>query len=167
MKSMSTRWMPWTVVVMTVVMMAVVGAAHAADKPVADKPNFSGTWKMNAAKSDFGGAPPPESFVRTIDHKEPSITIVEQQTGPGATPTSTRKMTTDGKPAEVDISGALVNLAASWDGATLIATTTIDNLGVKFTDKMSLAADGKELESHVQIESAQGNLAIKVVFEKQ
>jgi hypothetical protein len=32
--------------------------------PAADKPNFSGEWSMNAAKSDFGQLPAPTSFVR-------------------------------------------------------------------------------------------------------
>jgi hypothetical protein len=30
----------------------------------ADKPNFSGDWKMNAAKSNFGPIPGPSSIVR-------------------------------------------------------------------------------------------------------
>lgn len=36
-------------------------------------PNFSGTWSLDVAKSDFGPAPPPESVVMVIDHKEPTI----------------------------------------------------------------------------------------------
>jgi hypothetical protein len=39
-----------------------------ATAPAADKPNFSGEWKMDAAKSDFGQLPAPTSFVRKIAH---------------------------------------------------------------------------------------------------
>jgi hypothetical protein len=45
--------------------------------PAADKPNFSGEWKMNAAKSDFGQLPPPDSFVRRIEHADSLLTIVD------------------------------------------------------------------------------------------
>ena len=36
-------------------------------------PNFSGNWTLDLAKSDFGPAPPPDSVVMTIDHKEPTL----------------------------------------------------------------------------------------------
>ena len=36
-------------------------------------PNLSGTWTIDIAKSDFGPAPPPDSVVMVIDHKEPTI----------------------------------------------------------------------------------------------
>ena len=55
-------------------LMALIGAAT-------DKPNFSGEWKMNAAKSNFGQLPPPGSFVRKIQHKDPSLSIIEEQIG--------------------------------------------------------------------------------------
>ena len=35
-------------------------------------PNLSGEWKLNAAKSDYGGVPAPEVMTRTIKHNEPS-----------------------------------------------------------------------------------------------
>ena len=43
----------------------------------ADKPNFSGDWKLNAAKSNFGPIPPPTSYTRKIAHAEPTR-IVER-----------------------------------------------------------------------------------------
>ena len=144
---------------------AMMGLAVSAG--AADKPNFSGNWKMNVSKSDYGQFPPPDSFIRTIKHSEPSISIYEEQKGPNTQPPSTREMTTDGKEASSNINGADVKLTATWEGTALTAKTVIDNFGVAFIDKMTLSADGKELTSMVQIESAQGNAAIKVVFDKQ
>src|SRR5687768_3835638 len=83
-----------------VTLLALFGAASAADKP-----NFSGVWKMNLDKSAYGPVPPPLTFVRTVQHADPSITILEEQTGPGATPSTTRSMKTDGKPISAEISG--------------------------------------------------------------
>ena len=36
------------------------------------KSDFSGTWKANIGKSDFGPAPPPDSLVSKIVHEDPS-----------------------------------------------------------------------------------------------
>ena len=71
---------------MRLALTALVIVAFAGNVAAADKPNFSGQWKMNASKSDYGQIPPPESFTRKIEHVEPSIEIVEEQTGPGTTP---------------------------------------------------------------------------------
>jgi hypothetical protein len=145
-----------------VVLLVLTGAAAAEEKP-----NFSGDWTINAAASDYGGLPLPETFTRKITHTEPAITIVEEQTGPGTTPTSTRSMTTDGKPAEVDINGARATLSASWEGSTLTATTVLEDFSLEFVDKMTLSGDGKTLTSVVTIDSPQGAVELKVVFDRQ
>src|SRR4249919_638117 len=62
-------------------LVAVTLLAGTAGAP--DKPNFTGKWKMNAAKSTFGGGPPPDSIDRTISHAEPLLQIEEEQLGPG------------------------------------------------------------------------------------
>lgn len=142
--------------------MTFIGTAAAADKP-----NFSGQWTMNVSKSDYGQLPPPQSFARKIEHAEPSITIVEEQTGPNTTPTSTRKMKTDGQAAVDNINGADVKLTATWEATALVATTAIESFGVTFKDKMSLSEDGKTLTSVVDVESGQGNAVLKIVFDKQ
>jgi hypothetical protein len=50
----------------------------ASSAAAAEQPNFSGDWKMNAAKSTFGPLPP-TSMSRKITHVEPSLTIVEDR----------------------------------------------------------------------------------------
>ena len=133
----------------------------------ADKPNFSGDWKMNAAKSNFGPIPGPTSIVRKVTHAEPSLSIVEEQQGDQGTQVTTRKYTTDGKDMTFESSGAMVRGTAVWDGNTLVLTSVVDAIGVTFTDKMSLSADGRTLTSAVHIASAQGDLDLVVVFDKQ
>jgi hypothetical protein len=135
--------------------------------PAADKPNFSGEWKMNAAKSDFGQLPPPTSFVRRIEHSDPLLTIVEDQSAGGAKSTTTRKLTTDGKSSALELNGMAAACSAAWDGTVLTAATTLDSVGLKFTDKMSLSADRKLLTSKIKIASPQGDADLTVVFERQ
>jgi len=54
---------------------ALAIAALASIALAVDKPNFSGDWKMNAAKSNFGAIPAPATYTRKVTHAEPSITI--------------------------------------------------------------------------------------------
>ena len=133
----------------------------------ADKPNFSGDWKMNAAKSSFGPLPPPTTIVRKITHAEPSLAIVEQQQGDMGTQVTTRNYTTDGKDMTFESSGAVVRGTAVWEGNTLILTSIVDAISATFTDRMSISEDGRTLTSAVHIASAQGELDLVVVFDKQ
>ncbi|HTE40261.1 MAG TPA: hypothetical protein VK629_05505 [Steroidobacteraceae bacterium] len=148
-------------------MMAMALMVFAGSAVAADKPNFSGIWKMDPAKSAYGQVPPPELFVRRIEHAEPMITIVEEQRGVGTTPETSRKMKTDGTPTVETINGAALKLTAVWEGSTLFAQTAIESFGVAFKDRMSLSADGKTLTSVVKIDSAQGAVELKIVFERQ
>ena len=36
------------------------------------KSDFSGTWKINAGKTDFGPMPPPDSMTEKITHADPT-----------------------------------------------------------------------------------------------
>ena len=131
------------------------------------KPNFSGDWKMNVAKSNFGALPPPTSIVRKVTHKEPSLVIEETQEGGIGDPTTTRKYVTDGTKTTFTSQGAEVVTSAKWSGAILEVVSSVDAIGLSFTDKMSLSPDGKTMTSAVLVASPQGNLEITLVFEKQ
>ena len=55
--------------------------ALAASAAVAQqKPNFSGNWKINQAKSNFGDVPAPDTFTRKIVHAEPSMPSTRNRT---------------------------------------------------------------------------------------
>jgi hypothetical protein len=133
----------------------------------ADKPNFSGEWKMDAGKSNFGQLPAPSSFVRKIQHKDPSLIIIEEQSANGAQSTTTRSVTTDGKPATLQLNGIAAMCSAVWDGSDVVASTAMDAAGLKFTDRMSLSADRKVLTSKVKISTPQGDADLTIVFNRQ
>jgi len=61
------------------------------------KPNFTGTWKVNNSKSDFGPMPAPQSSTSKIDHKEPSLRIATTWVGDQGERTFEFSYTTDGK----------------------------------------------------------------------
>jgi hypothetical protein len=133
----------------------------------ADKPDFSGEWKMNPEKSDYGPVPKPSSVTRKITHKEPSLTIVEEQVQNNAKQVTTRTMTTDGKPVTLDINGTQVNCSATWENNTLIVNSSADAFDIKFLEHMALSADGKVLTSDILVFSSQGDAALTIVYDKQ
>jgi len=144
------------------VLLLAVGSLSAADRP-----NLSGTWKANLDKSDYGPVPPPTSFTRTVTHAEPSISFLDlQETAIGPQRTE-RKYSTDGKEIAFDGNGAEVKSAATWEGSKLVVRSRVDDASLKIVETITPAADGKSFESMVHIASPQGDLDIKVVFEKK
>jgi hypothetical protein len=152
-------------------MMYVFGALLSLSLTVIDqsaaKPNFSGEWTMNVAKSDFGAVPAPESMTRSITHSEPSLTIVEAQKSALGDQSATRKYVTDGSETTFEASGATVATSARWAENTLVVISKVDVIGLTFNDVMSLSPDGKTMTSKVRIGSAQGDMDVTIVFEKQ
>jgi len=145
---------------LAVIAFSSIGAA-------ADQPKFSGEWKMNPAKSNYGGFPAPASMVRKITLADAALVIVEEQSGGASDGTTTRKYTTDGKSSTFEINGTPIVGSATWDGAALIVSTSVESVGLTFKDRMSLSADGRELTSVVEIASQQGPAALTIVFERQ
>ena len=131
------------------------------------KPDFSGEWKMNAARSDFGPVPAPSSMTRSITHAEPALTIVENQSGGMGEQSVTRKYVTDGSDTTFPSQGVDVKSSAKWADNTLVFLSSVDVVGITFNDTMSLSSDGKSLTSKVKITSPQGDVEVTIVFEKQ
>ena len=151
----------------SIISILFVLTALAGTAAMADKPNFSGEWKMNAAKSNFGGLPAPSAVVRKVTHADPSLVIVEDQTSDLGTQTATRKYTTDGKETSFEANGAEVKGSAAWDGNAIVVNSTVDAIGLRFTDRMTLSEDGRTLTSAVHITSPQGEIDITLVFDRQ
>jgi len=145
-------------------------AALASFATADDKPNFSGDWKMNAAKSDFGPVPAPTSYTRKITHADPSLTVEDTQTGTAlGDQHDTRTYTTDGKEISYQANGADVKSAASWDGGNLLINTkaSIQGMDISIKDTWTLSEDGKVLTDSASVGTPQGDLVLKLVFEKQ
>jgi hypothetical protein len=133
----------------------------------AARPNFSGDWKMNAAKSNFGVMPAPDSITRKITHVDSSLTIIEEQRSSMGDQSMTRKYVTDGTETTFEINGAVVTSAATWDENTLVVVSRLESFGLSFNDKMTLSADGTTLTSQVHVTSPMGDVDLTVVYDKQ
>jgi hypothetical protein len=149
---------------------ALIIAALASIALAADKPNFSGDWKMNAAKSNFGPIPAPASYTRKVTHAEPSITIDNTQTGTAlGDQHDAQTYTTDGKQIAFSANGADVKSAVTWDGDALLINSkaSVQGMDIIIKDKISLSDGGKTMTDAVHIGSEQGDIDLTLVFEKQ
>jgi hypothetical protein len=133
------------------------------------RPNFSGTWKMNAGKSDFGTMPPPDSRTDTVDHKDPVMKeSVSMATGQGDMQWDLT-YTTDGKDSKNTVMGSEMTSNAHWDGQTLVVDSKANFGGTDMTIHQTavLSEDGKTLTRQVHIAGPMGEGDQKIIFDKQ
>lgn len=134
------------------------------------KSDFSGTWKIDAAKSDFGPMPAPDSITETIVHQDPSLKANVATTG-GMQGDMKYDVayTTDGKECVNKVGDNEFKSTLNWDGDALVVETKGSFSGTDFTskDRWSLSADGKTLTVTRHLSSAMGEADMKEVFAKQ
>src|SRR6185369_5749171 len=81
-----------------------------------DRPNFSGTWKMDGDRSDFGQVPKPTNFVRKVDHADPKLHVTTTFSTPNGDAVTDVQYTTDGKEATNTVRGGEWKSTTVWDG---------------------------------------------------
>ncbi len=151
------------------ILAALAAMTLAAALPAFAKPNYTGEWKMNASKSDYGPAPMPSSLVRKIKHEDPNLQMNTTQSGPQGEITTELKYTTDGKESANTIREQPVKGTAKWDGDTVVIDSKrqIQGADATFQEKWLLSEDGKTLTITTHISASFGELDIKLVLEKQ
>jgi hypothetical protein len=149
---------------------AAAAAIFALCLPGAEKPNFSGVWKLNNAKSDFGPMPGgPDKFERTIDHKEPNLKMTTVQAFQGQERSSDVEYVLDGKEKTVETPMGPMKVTPVWKGDTLEITVKRDFQGneIKSVETWSLSEGGKVLTVKTDISTPQGDFSLKFVMDKQ
>jgi hypothetical protein len=131
------------------------------------KTNYSGTWKLNVAKSDFGVLPGPSSRTDVITHKEPQIAVDVTMETPQGNLTYTVNYSTDGKEVTNKVQERESKSTAKWDGNNLVVNTKLNVNDVNAVVTWVLSADGKTLTISVHLTSAMGEADQKLTFEKQ
>jgi len=137
-----------------------------------DKPNFTGDWKLNKAKSDLGMMADriPEDFVIKVDHKEPELKIINPGMRGG---NQESKITTDGKESVTKRQGPMGEVTARsvarWEGEALTVKTNIEmgNNTMDQSERWTLAKDGRTLTIERRSSTPMGDFEIKQVLEKQ
>ncbi|MBI3682056.1 MAG: hypothetical protein HY235_16860 [Acidobacteria bacterium] len=152
-----------------VLCLAAVLAIVLTAAPVEAKPNFSGTWKLLADKSDFGPMPPPDKYEQKVEHSDPDMKVTTTQVGQQGEFTSDVSYNTEGKETTNQLRGNAMKSVARWDGDTLVVDSKLDFQGNEITisDKWSLAEEGKSIIIQRKLNTPQGELEMKVVLAKQ
>jgi hypothetical protein len=132
-------------------------------------PNFSGKWKLDIAKSDFGPLPPPDSRIDTIAQDGITLKDAYVQTGGDGDQTGAFNYTTDGKPCQnkyrdIDMTGTAV-----WDTTGLLIDNKLnmDGNDIEAKTHWELSADGKILTITANVNSPMGELQQKLLFSKE
>jgi hypothetical protein len=134
-----------------------------------DKPNFSGTWKLDPAKSDFGGMPAYSAIIR-IDHKEPSITSTYKVRIGDREIEETITFKTDGTETKNRTLDAELTYKAQWEGTVLTREAegkTSNGSPLARHDRWVLSKNGKVLtmSRHSTTDNWEGD--VRFVLEKQ
>jgi len=135
-----------------------------------DKPDFTGEWKLNVDKSDFGPTPmKPDKLILKVDHKDPNITINQTIATPQGERSSDQNFVIDGKEQTRSTPQGDVKFTPKWDGQTFVVeqTRTIQGNDIKVLEKWVLSKDKKVLNISRDVTAPMGQFSTKMVMEKQ
>jgi hypothetical protein len=154
----------WTVLCAAAALTLVIPAAAWA------KPNFSGSWKLNAGKSDFGQMTGPAKMERKVTHEDPSLKYSIVQSSPQGTDVTTDlAYTTDGKPSTNQTPMGELTGTASFDGDVLniVNKREFQGLEITQTERWTLSDEGKTLTIDSRVSMPRGHVEMKIVMDKQ
>ena len=135
--------------------------------PAAARPNFSGIWKMDPKKSDFGGMGAPLSAEYVIRHVGSKLVFDYTQDGR----TSRVEIIPDADERVTESAGEIETLTrAYWSGPVLVIEarqrprSPSSSAAVKWTSRWSLSQDRQVLTIERHISTPVGDSDQKVVF---
>ena len=134
------------------------------------KPNLTGTWKLDPAKSEFGPMPGPSSMTRVITHDDSAMTVKTTQAGQRGEFTTELKYTTDGKESVNTTRMGDVKSVVAWDGDTLVVKYKLNtsNAGeLNFEERWELDGGGKSMTVKTKVTGAGEPMNRKMVFTKE
>lgn len=140
-----------------------VGAVAPADAQ--KHPDFSGTYVLVPAKSDFGPMPAPSSRTDVIDHKDPSL-VIKRTIGDALV---TLTLAADGKQYKNTTPQGELTSTLAWLGDQLVVTSTLDtqNGPASIVDTLTLSPDGKTLTQKRLIQIGGQDINQTMVLERK
>jgi hypothetical protein len=144
--------------------LALSGSAFAQGKP-----DFSGTWTLDMAKSDMGQGRPSAGTRKVIlvIKQTPAVLTIERKVSERSE-TATLKL--DGSESiNKSPSGQDIKSTSRWVGATLITKSimTTGNGTAEMSDARSLSADGKVMTLDVTRKTDRGDVKQKLIYNKE
>jgi hypothetical protein len=151
-------------IVLPAVLLALIGSGTAFAQ---GRPDFSGTWVLDAAKSDMGGGQRPRGSVTIVVKQTSGSLSIERNVGSRP---ETAVLKLDGSESVNRLpSGAEKKSRARWTGSTLTSDGVANTQGgtAKTQEVWSLSADGKVMTLDVTLQSSTGEKKQKLVYNRQ
>jgi len=132
-------------------------------------PDFSGTWVLNAAESNYRGnkANTPDRRVRTIKQKGDKLSYKVESVRQGKKGGFDVDLTIGGEGYESDAAGVV---SAEWKDSVLVITTLYNPTSDHPSDQTEtwvLSEDGNKVIDELEYHSKQGKARMTRVFDKQ
>jgi hypothetical protein len=137
--------------------------------PVAPSPRWNGTWKLNVARSSFGGFPAPDERTEVIALSDAEIVFEGVQEVKAQRSRTRMRYLLDGRSSTNDLGGLPITSTARWEAATLVVRSqaAIGNQGsIEKEDRFTLAADGRTITQVQKILSGK-RAVMTMVYERQ
>lgn len=131
--------------------------------------DFSGKWKLDMQKSDFGGMPAPIEATQVITHADPSLTVQWMWEGDWGQMDGESKYSTDGTETSNSFGQMSMQSKASWEGDNLKIHSVADMGGsdATFDDIWELSADGSAITVNRTMSGPMGEMSQTLVWVKQ
>jgi hypothetical protein len=152
---------------MTACLLAILLAPAALQ--AADKPDYTGEWNLNAAKSDFGQMPAPEKLIMKIQQTGDEIKLTQTQSGPQGERTNDQSLIVNGQEQTRTTPRGEVKFTPKWDGDKLVVNQImkIQDNEIKIKETWALGDDKKTLTITRDIDSPMGQMTMKTVLDKK
>lgn len=150
-------------------------ATFQAQTAPAAKPDFTGNWKLNVGKSDYGQVPPPTSETNIVTQTEDDFKVALTQTGQVGDQNYTLTFKVGGAetPMAADAFAAnsefrILSSKAEWKGPVLVITQKAMYQGgpLEISSRWSLSDDGKVITKITSFSLSQGDYSTTTVYEK-
>jgi hypothetical protein len=146
-------------------------AICAASLASAADPDFSGTWKLDHARSEIRRSLDRPWSLMKVDHKDTEIHCVPVEAGartPNSGPLAMR-FATNGKETTHPVGEASGKSVAKWEGSALMINTIVSSPRQSYTqmDRWKLSRDGKVLTVRRQIVNLHGEIESTLVYDRQ
>jgi hypothetical protein len=145
-------------------------AVSALAASAADRPDFSGKWVLNTAKSDFGILPVPERFERTIVQTSTEVKLTTIQGVAEKESRSDVTFVTDGMEHTQMIGTYEVKITGTWRSNQLevVSKRTVQGgVPIATTDLWTLAADGKSMTVDSKIHTRNADFQVKMTLTRR
>lgn len=145
------------------ILLAVGSVTHAADQTL---PNLTGTWTLDAAKSDFGPMPMPLRMVDAIVQTANTMKVKRMLKNEEREATHEFSYQFDGTEVVNQTSANHSRSRAHWEGGVLIVDTQleVEGLPLKIRDRWEISAQCDCLLISRQFHTNEGDMRMRLVM---